>query len=127
MDYEQPRNIPDLIVRKCPVDDCSQCAMVYINTLIGHRIICRCGCHSLVEEIQERLNNRTSERGPKVSAHQAQAAVELAPKPATSTTTTAADTASVKAGLMVLTDSKDRDGSHHHLGDVGRNLDTNEK
>jgi hypothetical protein len=120
MDCEETLNIPDLIVRRCPVYDCSQCAMVYINRLIGHCVICICicRCHSLTKEIQECPHIGNSVQGTKGSTSLAQAAVELAPKPATSTTT-AVYTASVKAGLMVLTDSKDRDGRHHYLGDVG--------
>jgi hypothetical protein len=46
--------IPDLIITKCPVDDCSHCAIVYVNKLIGHRIICGCLCHSLAEDKREK-------------------------------------------------------------------------
>jgi len=64
MDSEETRNIPDLIVRKCPVNECSQCAMIYINKLIGHRIICKCLCHSLAKEIQESEDKLQGARFP---------------------------------------------------------------
>ena len=32
---------PDLLVDKCPLG-CDNCAQVYVNNEIGHRIICKC-------------------------------------------------------------------------------------
>jgi hypothetical protein len=117
MDSEETRNIPDLIVRKCPVDDCSHCAMIYINTLIGHRIICRCRCHSLTEETQERLNYRNSLQGPgRIGTPTSQAA--CASKP-----TTPVDATHVNVGLMESNYSTGRD----HSSDTGGNLDINEE
>jgi hypothetical protein len=48
--------IPDLVITRCPIDDCSHCAIVYVNKLIGHRIVCRCLCHSLKEDKLEQEN-----------------------------------------------------------------------
>jgi hypothetical protein len=41
----QTRTTSDLIVEKCPVG-CSQCASIYVNVQIGHRIVCKCICHN---------------------------------------------------------------------------------
>jgi hypothetical protein len=91
--------------------------MIYINTLIGHRIICRCRCHSLTEETQEHLNNRNSLQGPgRIRTPTSQAA--CAPKP-----TTPVDATQVNVGLMESNGSTDRD----HGTDAGGNLDANEE
>lgn len=34
---------PDLIIDGCP-NGCSNCAGIYINSTIGHKIICNCSC-----------------------------------------------------------------------------------
>lgn len=34
---------PDLVIDTCP-QGCSKCARIYINSTIGHKIICNCSC-----------------------------------------------------------------------------------
>jgi hypothetical protein len=107
MDCEDILNIPDLIVRKRPVDDCSQCALVYINRLIGHRNICRCRCHSLTEETQECLNTRNSLQGPDRIGTPTSQAAAYAPKPSAPEFNHDGDAIPVRtsAGLMDLAES----------------------
>jgi hypothetical protein len=39
----QDQCYPDLVIDGCP-NGCSNCAGIYINSTIGHKIICKCSC-----------------------------------------------------------------------------------
>lgn len=39
-----PEILPDLIVNACPFGCNQECAKVWINKTIGHRIVCKCTC-----------------------------------------------------------------------------------
>jgi hypothetical protein len=52
--------IPDLVVNVCPTSSCISCARIYTNEITGHKIVCRCNCHSetLGAEAAKLLNDK---------------------------------------------------------------------
>jgi hypothetical protein len=41
--------IPDLVIEEC-IPNCEECADIWINELVGHRIVCKCKkCQKLKE------------------------------------------------------------------------------
>ena len=39
--------LPDLTVENCPLSCNRICDQVWINTVLGHKIICNCTCHKI--------------------------------------------------------------------------------
>jgi len=43
--YTTPNNFTDLVTDQCPLG-CGNCAEIYVNSVTGHRIVCKCNkCH----------------------------------------------------------------------------------
>ena len=45
MDTSYPETLPDLILNACPLGCNQDCAIIWTNRTIGHRIVCKCKCH----------------------------------------------------------------------------------
>lgn len=39
-----------IIISSCPVDDCSQCVGSYINEILECQLLCKCHCHSKLND-----------------------------------------------------------------------------
>lgn len=50
-----PYVLPDLIINICPLGCNRKCVGIWINSIIGHRIICKCPCKHNQAEVASQL------------------------------------------------------------------------